>query len=141
MMEYTLEETPRIVNEILNALGDGNLIFLHGELGAGKTTLTSNILKELASNSIVSSPTFTLMRSYPTDKSDTFKNVHHYDLYRLRFANELDSISIVESIEDPNTLVIVEWPELLDEIGISPDLRVFIEHLAMDRRKVRYEKS
>lgn len=82
------------------------LVLLHGELGAGKTTLVRGILRGLGYQGRVKSPTYTLMEAYPT----AGLTVSHWDLYRLGSADELDALGFREAERD-RELMLIEWPE------------------------------
>lgn len=84
------------------------VILLYGEVGAGKTTLISNLLKTLGSKDTVSSPTFTIVNSYQTAAHTFF----HCDLYRIQDVEELLEIGFQDYFEIPNSTIIMEWPEL-----------------------------
>jgi tRNA threonylcarbamoyl adenosine modification protein YjeE len=96
------------------------IIFLDGDLGAGKTFLVSKTLEILGFKNITS-PTFSIMNVYKS--SDVV--VYHADLYRVKNVAELTHVGIEDALE--NGAFIVEWPQLLLEYGIKPDISIKIE--------------
>ncbi len=104
-----------------------NVILLQGELGAGKTTFSQFLLRELGARGPFTSPTFVIMKKYEIDdgrrdlvdsKKETdfhFKNIYHLDCYRVDEESVLD-LSWEEIIADQNNLILVEWPERIKKI-------------------------
>ncbi|MDR0976027.1 MAG: tRNA (adenosine(37)-N6)-threonylcarbamoyltransferase complex ATPase subunit type 1 TsaE [Christensenellaceae bacterium] len=82
------------------------VVLLYGEMGAGKTTLIREIIKNLNPAARVSSPTFTIINKYA-------ENLYHADLYRIENAKELENTDFYEIIAGEN-IIFVEWAERLD---------------------------
>ncbi len=115
-MEMTLEDLAdfagRIVLELPQEAGErAHVIGLSGPLGAGKTTFVQMLAKELGVTDTVPSPTFTLVRPYKIFHP-AFKKLIHVDAYRLS-ENDTGGIGWSEYENDPENLILVEWPEHL----------------------------
>lgn len=110
-------------------LSSGVIVFLMGELGAGKTTLVRGVLRGLGFTGHVRSPTYTLMEGYEIH-DQVFQ---HLDLYRISDAGELEFLGIRE-LDDPNGWVFVEWPERGGGYLPTPDLELKFEFLDSGRR-------
>jgi tRNA threonylcarbamoyladenosine biosynthesis protein TsaE len=91
---------------ICTRLGVSAVVYLHGDLGAGKTTLVRGMLRSLGHTGAVKSPTYTLLEPYQTRHMDVF----HFDLYRLKSPEELEFLGFDEIFEGPG-LKCLEWPE------------------------------
>lgn len=104
-------------------LGERALVFLEGELGAGKTTLTRGILRSAGFDGAVKSPTYTLVEPYELPS----KLIYHFDLYRLSDPEELEYLGFRDYLTAP-ALVLVEWPSkgagLLPQSDISVRLQI-----------------
>ena len=103
---HQLEEWKDIVNQIIPNL-QHNILLLKGNLGAGKTTFSQFLLKELGSSDEISSPTYSIVNEYDTPKGKVF----HFDLYRLKSVEEAYDFGIEEYL-DNSYLSIIEWPEI-----------------------------
>ena len=92
--------------QIGRALVPGSVVYLYGDLGAGKTTLVRGLLRELGHKGAVKSPTFTLLESYQF--ADTY--FYHFDLYRLNDPEELELIGVRDYFTE-KSVCLIEWPE------------------------------
>jgi tRNA threonylcarbamoyladenosine biosynthesis protein TsaE len=104
------------------AVQDGAVVYLQGELGAGKTTCVRSLLRSLGVTGLVRSPTYTLVETYPVA---TLTCVH-VDLYRLQSLTEVDELGLRDQV-GPASLLLVEWPErggaALPPADLTVDLR------------------
>ena len=107
----------------------GGLVTLHGDLGAGKTTLVRGLLRSLGYTGTVKSPTYTLVEPYQVNGRDIF----HFDLYRLADPDELEYMGIRDYLR-ADALCLVEWPEKAGHLLPPPDLCIYIEHDGFARR-------
>lgn len=103
----SLDELDVLAKEIADHLQGGDVLALSGDLGAGKTAFTQSLAKALGVKLTVTSPTFILLRQYPTTKDFT---LYHSDWYRLE-KSEVDGIGVVELFGQPDSVVVIEWPE------------------------------
>ena len=124
------EDTQRLAKQ-LAALPLTGSVWLAGDLGAGKTTLTRYWLQALGHKGAVKSPTYTLVEPYSIQQGDgTTKPVYHADLYRLQDPEELSFIGFDEYLDEPNALVIIEWASRAD--GYLPPPTLFIDMTQVD---------
>lgn len=108
---YTLEELPAIAKEVIKSAKNKVLLF-YGEMGAGKTTLIKEIVKQLGSNDGVSSPTFSLVNEYHTVNGD---KIYHFDFYRIN--NEYEALDIgVEEYFYSDCWCLIEWPNKVENL-------------------------
>jgi tRNA threonylcarbamoyladenosine biosynthesis protein TsaE len=109
----------------------GLLVFLHGDLGAGKTTLVRGFLRAAGCSGPVKSPTYTLVEPYSSQRG----SFYHLDLYRLSDAEELEWIG-VRDLFDAEQICLIEWPERGAGYLPAADLHVYLR-LEDNGRRVR----
>ena len=104
----------------LMARYDGRaVVFLNGDLGAGKTTLVRGLLQELGHSGVVKSPTYTLLEPYNTGGQE----IYHFDLYRVHDPLELEFVGIDEIVDGPG-IKLFEWPQKASTWLPAPDVSV-----------------
>lgn len=95
------------------------LVTLSGDLGAGKTAFAQQVAKALGVTEHVTSPTFVLAKSYALPEGLAFRELLHIDAYRLTGGNDLEKIGFTEASKDTGTLILLEWPEMVED-GLPP---------------------
>ena len=101
----------------------GAVIWLQGELGAGKTTLVAGVLARFDVRGPIRSPTYTLVEPYEV----AGRWVYHIDLYRLADARELEALALREMLV-PGAVVLIEWPSRAQTGVPAPDLEIEIHY-------------
>lgn len=109
-LHFTLEELSEIAQTILKNVQSKTLLF-YGEMGTGKTTLISAIVKEMGGSDSASSPTFSIVNEYKV-KNDT---VYHFDFYRLK--NQYEALDMgIEDYFCSGSWNFIEWPEKIENL-------------------------
>lgn len=121
--------TEALGERLAAVLREGGLVFLSGDLGAGKTTLTRSLLRALGHTGPVRSPTYTLVEPYEIDG----RAIYHLDLYRIADPGELEFLGLRDWLL-PDRLLLVEWPERGAGFLPAPDLHVRLAYEGEGRR-------
>ena len=128
-------ELEAVGTALAKSLNFGDIIFLEGELGSGKTTVSRGILRGFGYRGIVASPTYTLLELYDL----TVHRVAHFDLYRIAAAKDLEGLGFRDYL-DGQTICLIEWPENGAAFLPAPNLRIILEYAGVGRT-VRFESS
>jgi tRNA threonylcarbamoyladenosine biosynthesis protein TsaE len=126
------EETIQRGKELAAQLTPPVVILLSGELGTGKTTLTKGIVSGLGAGKEeeVTSPTFTLVHVF-----HNHCKVYHVDLYRVEDFHDLETLAL-EDVLAESAVVVVEWSERFSLRTDWPSIRIHLEHLEGDSRRI-----
>jgi tRNA threonylcarbamoyladenosine biosynthesis protein TsaE len=137
IITHSSDETVQVGRELGERLKVPVLILLSGELGAGKTTLTKGIVSGVgaAREEEVTSPTFTLVHKY-----EHGARVYHVDLYRIGDFHDLETLGLEDVLAEPG-VVIVEWPDRLTLRTDWPIVRIQLEHVSEESRRIVIRES
>jgi tRNA threonylcarbamoyladenosine biosynthesis protein TsaE len=129
---HSAEETTAWGRELACRLKTPTLVLLSGDLGSGKTTLTKGIVSALgaAREEDVTSPTFTLLHTYGEAQP-----VFHGDLYRIENFHDFETLGMEDLFAKP-AIVILEWSERFPLPSPWPEVRIRLEHLGGDSRRI-----
>jgi tRNA threonylcarbamoyladenosine biosynthesis protein TsaE len=132
IITHSAEETIAWGKKLAEKLQAPVLVSLSGELGSGKTTLTKGIVAGLhaAGEDEVTSPTFTLVHEYGSGK-----RVFHGDLYRIENFHDFETLGLEDVFAEPS-IVILEWSEKFPLKAPWPQLRLRLEHMGGDARRI-----
>jgi tRNA threonylcarbamoyladenosine biosynthesis protein TsaE len=135
-LSESVEQTEAIAAELARTLAGGACVALSGELGAGKTQFVRGLVRGLGGNPrAVASPTFVLLNVYPATPPAARLTVYHLDAYRVHGPDDFEAIGFTELL-DQGGVVVVEWPERVEDL-LPPDcVRVRIEPIDESRRRI-----
>lgn len=131
---YSLDTIDHAVNKINKLLPKYNIFTFTGDIGAGKTTLIKKLLINNGVTDIITSPTFNLVNIYN-------HKFYHFDLYRLKSAQDFFSQGFHELLSEPNSWFFIEWPEIIlnnPEITNQPICNIDIEYVSPTERRLSY---
>ena len=131
MISRCEKDTFALAADVAKTLRAGDVILLHGELGAGKTTFTKGLAKELGIEETVTSPTFNYVKEYQGGRLPLF----HFDMYRVSDADEVYELGLEEYFYRGG-VVVVEWNKF---DGIERPIEVSIRSLGGDVREIEID--
>ena len=108
------KKTEELARKILKKIKPGNIIFLYGEMGVGKTTFVKYLINEFQKiqkikTTEVTSPTFNILNEYSINQI----KIDHYDLFRLKSVEEIKNLRLFE--DNVNTITLIEWPQMIEK--------------------------
>ena len=108
------KQTEELANKFTKKLKPGNVVFLYGEMGVGKTTFIRYLINKFQKDNKleiteVTSPTFNLLNQYQINQI----KIDHYDLFRLKSVEETKNLDLFE--DNTNTVTLIEWPQIIKE--------------------------
>ena len=108
------ETTKELAKDLTHYLKGGEIVYLYGEMGVGKTTFVRYLINQFQKNkklhiTEVTSPTFNLLNEYIVNDLV----IKHYDLFRLKDESEITNLDLFEN--NPNTITLIEWPQLISK--------------------------
>lgn len=121
----TLADTKRAATELAVELGKTDVLYLHGQMAAGKTTFSRYLLNALGVTGTIKSPTYTIVEPYVARAMQ----LYHFDLYRIADAHELEAMGIREYFNS-QSIAIIEWPENGLGVIAAPTIEL---HLNLNR--------
>lgn len=131
-----LEELEQVASQLLADTNSSKVYTLTGDLGAGKTTLTQAVCRQLGVQENVTSPTFSLVNEYSyRDKNGEEKLFRHLDLYRLKNIEEALDIGIEDMLFDDH-FCFIEWPEIIAPILPDDTIKINISIIGDSSRKI-----
>lgn len=122
--------TTVLAQRLAPAVSHDGVLYLRGELGAGKTTFARALLQALGAGERIKSPTYSLLERYCLRDG---RDAMHLDLYRIAAPGELEWLGLDE-LRDPHMLVLVEWPERGGDALPPADLEITLLHTNAGRR-------
>ena len=139
-IDISSEETTReLAKNFSNYLKGGEIIFLYGEMGVGKTTFVKYLINQLLikknlQTTEVTSPTFNLLNEYEIDNL----TIKHYDLFRLKNESEIKNLDLFD--QNKNTITLIEWPELIEKENVKKTIDlIFYYENEFNNRSVKID--
>ena len=131
--------TKELAKNFSNYLKGGEVIFLYGEIGVGKTTFAKHLINQFQINKKIQttevlSPTFNLLNEY--ELKDLV--IKHYDLFRLKDKSEIKNLDLFDN--NPKIITLIEWPQLIDKENVIKSIKlVFKYENELNNRSVKIE--
>lgn len=127
------EETEAFASDFSQTVEVGTIIALHGNLGAGKTVFSRGFARGLNITEPISSPTFTIIQEYPLEDNNW---LFHLDLYRIDNSDAALAFGLDEYLEDPSSIMLIEWSERIPELLPPETKHIYIIHKDETTREI-----
>ena len=133
------ETTKELAKDFSNYLKGGEIIFLYGEMGVGKTTFVKHLINQFQINkkiqiTEVTSPTFNLLNEYEVNNLV----IKHYDLFRLKNKSEITNLDLFDNSQ--NTITLIEWPQLINKENLIKSIDLLFKYEnELNNRSVKIE--
>ncbi len=128
-------ETERIAEQLGRTLSGGETVLLSGEMGAGKTHFVKGLAVGLEISDVITSPTFALHNSYTGRLT-----LNHFDFYRIDDSSEVEVLGLNEFFYDDRGVSVIEWGENIADLIPANSIRVTIEKLSENRRRITLKR-
>ena len=134
IVTHSPEETIAFGRTLATLLPPPKLVLLHGDLGAGKTTLVKGIAAafDAAAEEDVTSPTFTLVHEYRGPRA----SLYHIDLYRVDTLRELETLGL-DDLRSDDSVLLIEWGEKFPRLVRERDVEIVLERVGESERRIR----
>jgi tRNA threonylcarbamoyladenosine biosynthesis protein TsaE len=140
---FSETETENTAYNIAGQIKPGDIVALHGDLGAGKTAFTRGLVRFFTPDSRVSSPTFSLVNHYHYNKNNRNSfHIFHFDMYRINSEEDLLSIGFFDYLE-PDNILIIEWFEKIQEFFDEQTIEIHIiknTESSENSRKINFKR-
>ena len=130
---YGLDDVPKAVQFLKQKFRFCKVFAFYGPLGAGKTTLIRELLKDCGVQGPITSPTFTYLNVYKNDRGQKF---YHFDAYRLANVNDFLEAGFDEYLNDSEGMCLIEWPEILEPLLKKGVCKVKIEYTESEDKRL-----
>lgn len=135
LIAHNLEDVPFVAKELLEYIGNRKVIAFYAEMGSGKTTLISAILRAMGIELLEGSPTYSLVNSY---ESPYYGEVMHFDVYRLNSLEEAIDAGVEELLYS-GAYCFVEWAEMIEPLLPDDAVKVIITINNLGERLIRFD--
>ncbi len=136
-ISLSLKATKKIAKKFASQLHSGDIVVLSGDLGAGKSVFTRDILQEFGVEGKITSPTFTLLNEY---KISNGQHYYHFDMYRLNDEQEAENIGLEEILDDNSSIKFIEWADRVQSYLPEHYKKVTIVKLGKNSRNIIVEE-
>ena len=133
-IKYTLEDLPKTARTILENSKYKTILF-YGDMGLGKTTLIKELTKQLGALEVASSPTYSLVNEYKSEKNET---IFHFDFYRINSEEEAYDIGLEEYLYS-DAWCLIEWPSVLENLLPLDCVKLYLTKNEDNTRNIRIE--